>query len=715
MQSIGCTIPKRTPRLVALAMLAVVFGTVAAQPPEDPAPASPHRGVLIEIPAELDEEASLSIRQRLRSLIQPSVESTGARTVVVLRFGAADQEGVEASFEAALGLARFLTSADAAKIRSVAWLSGRIDGHQVLPLLACEQILVSPEARLGPVTAAEDVHDSLTQLTYSDIAQRRATVPAEVVSVLLDDSRELVSVTDLDGRQMLLSGDALAEYRASGKGWQERTLVEAGVPASFDGPQLREMRWATHLVDDAQSAADAVGVSTLTTSTTLEGDRRGIRVNLLGPIRPATANRTTAIIADAVSDGADVVVIVIDSPGGELLAAGDLARYVKSLPEDGVSTVAWVQPQALGSAALVVAACQTVLMSPDARLGGPGDQNVQPEDLNELSSSLGDYVRHPVGLVAGLLGSESPVHQYQQRRTGRVAYFTLAQFKDRDDQQQWVRGERVNVGEGLKSDRALQLGLASAVVESVEDVQEHLGLQTPLELREERPLVQWVQRFGNTPGLPFLLIFIGFMALSMEMGAPGIGIPGFVSLVCFVLFFWIRYLSGTVEWLELSLFVVGVGCVLAEVFLLPGFGVFGFGGLGLIIVSLVLTSQTFIIPQNSYQYGQTAKALFTVIAAAGGVIGGIVGLRFFLPHAPGLKHLVLEPLDYAEIDQREQLSLFDDLVGRTGTAVTPLLPSGKVRIDDRVVQVVSDGTTIDVGKEVRVVEVHGNRVRVESV
>ncbi len=127
--------------------------------------------------------------------------------------------------------------------------------------------------------------------------------------------------------------------------------------------------------------------------------------------------------------------------------------------------------------------------------------------------------------------------------------------------------------------------------------------------------------------LPWLLIFFGVIAMMIEVSSPGVGLPGFISLVCFVLFFWLMLLNGTATSLEILLFVVGLVCVGVEIFILPGFGAFGFGGEALIIVALILASQTFVIPRNEYQFERLPYSLFTVVAAGAGVIAGVLLMR----------------------------------------------------------------------------------------
>ena len=88
--------------------------------------------------------------------------------------------------------------------------------------------------------------------------------------------------------------------------------------------------------------------------------------------------------------------------------------------------------------------------------------------------------------------------------------------------------------------------------------------------------------------------------------------------MCFVLFFWSSYLEGQAGWLEVLLFVGGLACLALEVFLLPGMGIFGFGGAALVLASIVLASQTFIIPRNSYQLAQLERTLWMIMGTAAG-------------------------------------------------------------------------------------------------
>ncbi|MEM9367783.1 MAG: NfeD family protein, partial [Planctomycetota bacterium] len=146
---------------------------------------------------------------------------------------------------------------------------------------------------------------------------------------------------------------------------------------------------------------------------------------------------------------------------------------------------------------------------------------------------------------------------------------------------------------------------------------------------------------------------------------------------------------------------------------LPGFGVFGVGGLALTILGVVLMSQTFVIPRNAYQLTVLTKGVWIALGGFIGIGFGLIAARLFLPRAAlasGLAMAEPEP----EIEQSERLAVFDELLHQTGTTTTPLRPAGKARFEDRLVAVVSDGSAIEAGQSVRVIEVLGNRVTVEA-
>jgi membrane-bound ClpP family serine protease len=155
-----------------------------------------------------------------------------------------------------------------------------------------------------------------------------------------------------------------------------------------------------------------------------------------------------------------------------------------------------------------------------------------------------------------------------------------------------------------------------------------------------------------------------------------------------------------------------------EIFVLPGFGVFGIGGIVMVIASLVLASQSFIIPRSPQDFVQMAYSLLPVIGAGVGVIVGAVVMRKLIPHSPYLRRMILEPR--APVDtglgghDPEAVVDWSHLAGEPGETITRLAPSGKARIAGKVYDVISKGQMVSKGEAIVVVEAIGNRIVVAT-
>ena len=264
--------------------------------------------------------------------------------------------------------------------------------------------------------------------------------------------------------------------------------------------------------------------------------------------------------------------------------------------------------------------------------------------------------------------------------------------------------------------------LTRSTLDDFEQVKQFYQLEeTPVELQPS-PTDRWIQTLARELAAPWVaawLLFGAVFLLSTEMSNPGIGIPGFLGTLCLMLFFWSQYLDGNAHWLEILLFVVGMVFIVLEVFVVPGFGVFGIGGLLMIVTGIVLASQTFIIPRSSEDWERLPVSLSLVLAASGGFFAGIFFIRKYLTTMPMFRRIMLNPpgsdesISPTQREARESLVDRTHLLGKKGVTTTPLVPAGKARIGNELVDVITDGRMIERDQPVEVVDVTGNRVQVE--
>lgn len=152
----------------------------------------------------------------------------------------------------------------------------------------------------------------------------------------------------------------------------------------------------------------------------------------------------------------------------------------------------------------------------------------------------------------------------------------------------------------------------------------------------------------------------------------------------------------------LILSLLGLALLVAELFL-PGFGISGLCGvLCLIAVSVIqfLTNRPFVAVIVTAVHGAILIALVVVF-----MISLKKGALFRSP-------IVLKDRIEAEAVKPSSGSL-EHLIGKTGTAVTMLRPSGIAEIDGVRYSVETQATFIDKGSEVTVLAVDGTKITVK--
>ena len=687
--------------------------------------ANPTRsGYLIDVPVPMDHSSADRLLTHLLTLSDSARD--GSRITVVLKYGEDIESGKETKFEDALRIARAMTQPELRNLRVVSWIEGEVTGHSVLPILASDTLVVSASGIIGDASVGEATADETVSLSYKLIAERRGLVPPPLVSALVDPSLELARVTKVGGEQIFATGNELVKLRESGEVLREDVWSGAGSPVRVEGRQLRKARIAAGVVDSSDDVAQLLDLATLSAIEDVVGDgeAKGVLLEIVGSIASNRTRRWQSNLNATLESGdINTWLVTIDSIGGDLAESASLAAWFAT-PEPPLRRVAgFVRNEARGDAALIAIACRPMLMHPDARIGGQGTDAITPAEVDgyiELIEQVARSTKRPAALIRGLLDPGLNVYRYTHRKTGRVRYSTeddlVAGVEDPEaERENWERGDRIDLSVGLSAAEAVELGLADGKSQTIDDVAKRAGLPGVPSTVEDRKIVRFVERLGRNHALAFLLLFVGFITLSAEANAPGLSVPGFISMVCFALYFWMKFLAGTAEWLELVLFGLGLVCIAIEVFVVPGFGIFGIGGLAMTVLGVVLMSQTFVVPQNAYQLGELTRGIWIALGGAFGLIGGFVLMRLLFPHIPLLSGLAMEAPDAAVVDVAERLADYSELRGAVGEATTPLRPSGKARFGDRIVQVVSDGAAVSSGDAVRVIEVHGTRIVVEAV
>jgi membrane-bound ClpP family serine protease len=587
-----------------------------------------------------------------------------------------------------------------------------------------------PEAEIGEAGIDEDasrpIKPNIVHM-YQQIAAARGTVPRAIAIGLLDPSVEVLKVETDQAREFVLRNEIENLEKEHTFVSPPELIKPAGSKGSFTGRQGDKYDVVGLIAADREALRRwlALKPNAVVEDQSLVGDWRPVMVSIEGPITPRMARQLDTIVTSETRErNVNWVGVRIDSTGGNLIDCQRVADRLAGLDADDVETVAYVPMDASGGAALVALACEQVIMQPEAHIGGKGTMDLSREDLNaaieSIKGSMTKSSRHGWSLLAATIDPDVELFTYRNTQTGNMRTFSPEEVEEFPDAKDWQKGPRVKpAGEVLRleSNRAKELGIATHVVDSFDEFKQLYGFERDPRMAEPNWALELIEALSS-PGLAVVLLVIGFVGIYVEVHTPGVGAGAFVAAIAFMLFFWSNFLHGTAGWLEVLLFVGGVLFLLIEMLVLPGFGIFGLGGGLMILASLVLASQTFVLPQSDSELKELRHSLTIVAAATLCVVVASVALRRYLPHAPGFRTMVLNPTpeeDLIELDHREALADFSYLVGQQGVAATNLMPAGKAEFEGQLVDVIAEGLPIERGQAVMVTKTRANRVMVRPV
>lgn len=469
---------------------------------------------------------------------------------------------------------------------------------------------------------------------------------------------------------------------------------------------------------------------------------RAVLIRLEGVITPLSEQFLYRKLDVAKGKGADVVIVEIDSPGGFVDSSFFIAHKLRDL--DWAHTVAFVPREALSGAAIVALGCDEIVMHPNAVLGDAGVV-MQGEDslfryapekdrthYARMIRDLAESRHRPTALAEAMMDMDLVVYHVTHRQTGQETFMSEAEIESSGEPDIWEKGKPVLESREahfleVNGKRAIELQLADSNAKDRDELKQVLGFaDDPLVLAPSG--VDTAVFILNLPLITGLLFVVGLVALYIEFSSPGISIGGLISLLCFALFFWSRFLGGTAEVLEVFLFLIGIIFIGVEVFVIPGMGVAGIAGLLLMVAGVLMASHDFVVPRTDRQLDIFATSLLVVACSGGGFVVAAMALSKYFNAIPIFNRLVLHPTRPASGGQTDPkdsegkplpLSQSDGVsgvsIGDWGVAASPLRPAGKARFADHYLDVMTDGSYVDSGQQVRIVKMQGSRIVVREV
>ncbi len=462
------------------------------------------------------------------------------------------------------------------------------------------------------------------------------------------------------------------------------------------------------------------------------GAQEALLIPIHGPIDQFQSVLVQRGVERALREEFDYLVLDIDTFGGRVDSALEIANTLGGAV--GITTVAYVgnTPRGRGvswsAGALIAFACNDIYLAPGTSIGAATPVLQSPQGQEQASEKTVSAVRgqmaalaerngHPPAVARAMVDASVVLTAVEIDGELRLLSAPELAALETEEAVEITRREVVSE-EGklltLTAGQMEQYGISKGSPRSREALGESLSASgfTVMEPSATDRVVSVLTSSGFTS----LLILAGLVALFMEITSPGFGLPGAVALTAFATLFASNLLLGRAGSLEIILFVLGVGLLIFEIFVIPGFGVAGITGLIALALSLILSLQRFVIPEFSYQWEILGQNVMIVLGSLFGAVLGALLLAMLVKNTRFFSRLALaESQDASAGYTAQEESVSDRYLNREGAAETTLRPVGKVRLGNEVLPAESEGSFIEKGTPVRVVRVDGNRLVVREV
>ncbi len=334
-------------------------------------------------------------------------------------------------------------------------------------------------------------------------------------------------------------------------------------------------------------------------------------------IGPASADYLVRNLDQAKAQGAQLVVLRLDTPGGLDSAMRLMIKAILASPVPVVSYVAPSGARAASAGTYILYASHVAAMAPGTNLGA-----ATPVQIGGLPGAPKDDKAKP---------SDDEQTLARKQVNDATAYIRgLAQLRGRNAD--WAE-QAVREAVSLPASEALRLNVIDQVANDLPALLHQIDGKTLVAAGQPQRLQTWdaavIERLPDWrtrllavithPSVALILIMIGVYGLLFEFMNPGSALGGVVGGICLLLALYALQLLP-VSFAGMALILLGIAFMVAEAFL-PSFGVVGFGGIVAFIAGAVI-----LIDTDAPGFGIPVVLIGTLAVLSALLIGGVAGM-----------------------------------------------------------------------------------------
>jgi len=408
-------------------------------------------------------------------------------------------------------------------------------------------------------------------------------------------------------------------------------------------------------------------------------------------IDPRTNRYSKLLLDEATEKDYDIIIIEMDTYGGAVTDADDIRTRILDFEKP---IYVWINKDAASAGALISIATDSIYMSSGASIGAA---TVVTGDGTQAPDKYQSYMRSIMRSTAEAKGRDPKIAEA---------------MVDEDIEVDSISSEGKVIT--FSTHEAIKFGFCDAELNSIEEILERQDINNYKITRYELDSTEDIISFFLNPVVSSVLILLILGGLYFELQTPGIGFPIIASITALILYLVPYYLNGVAENWEIMLFFIGIIFIALEVFVIPGFGIFGVVGLFTSLSSLIL------IMLNNDMFDFTFVLSRDLIASSLSVLISVFSFGLLILFG-GIKLTDTKAFKIIALDETQETSkgyisknYSDDLLNMKGKSFTVLRPSGKVIIEEKIYDASTSGEYIEKNKKIIVTNNEGSSLKVKK-